>query len=42
MKHSINSTYPDETHYTIAVMSDEEEIALKKFLESNQSEEVKE
>ena len=41
MKHSINETYPDETHYTIAVLSDEEENKLKAFLEENNSEEVK-
>lgn len=42
MKHSINDTYPDETHYTIAVMSDDEEEKVKKFLEKNKSKEVKE
>ncbi len=38
MKHSINGTYPDETHYTIAVLSDEEDDKVKKFLEENNSE----
>ena len=38
MKHTINNTYPDETHYTIAVMSDDEEDILKKFLNNQSSE----
>lgn len=41
MKHSKNDTYPDETHYTIAVLCDEEEDKLLKFLKENSSEEVK-
>lgn len=40
MKHEINETYPDETHYTIAVMCEEEELKLKRFLEENKSEEI--
>ncbi|KKN69317.1 hypothetical protein LCGC14_0441760 [marine sediment metagenome] len=42
MKHSINTSFPDETHYTIAVLSDDEEERLKAFLKREQSEEVKE
>ena len=41
MKHKINQTYPDETHYTIAVLCEEEEIKLIKFLKENNSEEQK-
>lgn len=40
MKYSINETYPDETHYTIAVLSDEEEDLLKNFLNQNTAEHV--
>ena len=39
MKHTINDTYPDETHYTIAVLNDEEEEKVLKFLKENNSEE---
>jgi hypothetical protein len=38
MKHKINDTYPDETHYTIAVLSEDEEDKLQKFLEESDSE----
>ena len=38
MKHSINESYPDETHYTIAILSDDEDEKVKKFLEENNSE----
>lgn len=41
MKHTINSSYPDETHYTIAVLNDEEDEKVALFLEENKSEEVK-
>ena len=41
MKHQINSSYPDETHYTVAVLNDEEEERLVDFLERNESEEIK-
>ena len=42
MKHSINESYPDETHYKIAVMCDEEERALRAFLTLCKSIEVEE
>ncbi len=41
MKHTIDDTYPDETIYKIAVLSDEEEDKIKKFLEENKSELVR-
>ncbi|GAG66108.1 unnamed protein product [marine sediment metagenome] len=38
MKYTINDTYPDETHYTIAVMSEEEAYLLREFLSKNKAE----
>ena len=42
MKHSINDTYPDETIYKIAVLSDKEDEKVKKFLKENKSELIRE
>jgi hypothetical protein len=38
MKHTINETYPDETHYTIAVLNQDEEDKIRDFLKKNKSE----